>query len=44
MDPMTSFDIRLVQYTAVQKMRAPLKYLSLHYNLDFSSTSEFSKN
>ena len=24
------------QYTAVQKIRKPLKYLSLHYNLDFT--------
>ena len=32
MDPMLGFDILLV-FTSVQKMRLPLKQLSLHYNL-----------
>ena len=40
---MAGFEIRLVftlprrQYTAVQKMRTPLKLLSLHYNLDLTN-------
>ena len=38
MDPMSGCDIRVYitaqrQYTAVQKMRTPLKQLFLHYNL-----------